>query len=614
MKSDDLRPATTEELLRFLDSVPAHNPSSGDGPRGGDLEGGKKSGQNCPPPFLYMNVVLGSCERAEGQALLNHAADCAACAQVLASSLRALEGDPGADEVEQLAELRIAQPKYQFELSQKLADSHAGKKPVLVPGGYQTLRWMGAVAATIAIVAGGFWAWRLRANAPERLLARAYQSSRTLELRIPLAGFSALQHGSHTRGAADGNEAPALLEARAQLARRLQRSPQDQRSVSLSARADLLEERYDEAIDKLDRLISTGPVTVDLLTDGATAYFERGLVTGRELDRTVALDYLRRADLLSPNSSVVLFNEAIVMEDRGQLLNAEQVWRRYLTLEHDPGWAAEGKRRLAALETILDKLKSHESRLMQMLSSPQAMNALAGDSQKLAQWDEELSSVELDKLTAKAFPGALSSGAQGARASPCDDTCLAARRLLNAVGISLKQQHHDTWLSDIFSAGLLPDSRDKLPPPIQEKYERAIALLGAAARQDQTGDPEKGASEAAEARRLFLEISREPSKGNLLPKAGQAGAWRAGAEYLFALQRRMDFAGCRTSADTQLRGAERNGLHPVPRDYPWIASVIGITVDICYDAPDTREWGEAMGHEALRLAVDAHYRLLIARA
>ena len=55
------------------------------------------------------------------------------------------------------------------------------------------------------------------------------------------------------------------------------------------------------------------------------------------------LNSLRRADELEPGDPVVLFNEAVVMEDRGQVMNAVETWNRYLRFERDPRWLAEGR-------------------------------------------------------------------------------------------------------------------------------------------------------------------------------------------------------------------------------------------------------------------------------
>ena len=67
-------------------------------------------------------------------------------------------------------------------------------------------------------------------------------------------------------------------------------------------------------------------------------------------------------------------------------------------------WAAEGKRKLAALEQRLNRYKTHQSRIDQMLETPQAMDALARDSKQLGGLDEELMSYDLDRLFPAAYP------------------------------------------------------------------------------------------------------------------------------------------------------------------------------------------------------------------
>jgi hypothetical protein len=65
------------------------------------------------------------------------------------------------------------------------------------------------------------------------------------------------------------------------------------------------------------------------------------------------LEYLRRADELAPGDPVVLFNEAVAMEDRGQTMNAVETWSRYLRFERDPRWLDDGRHRLQVLEQEL---------------------------------------------------------------------------------------------------------------------------------------------------------------------------------------------------------------------------------------------------------------------
>ena len=437
------QPVSNEALLRFLDTVPPGRRRTGALSKS-ELSGTESSGdagndtgtsdelsagtchRSCPPRDSFIRALMGTAEQREAEQVLSHAASCEPCGDLLTASLVSLEGAPSAEEAAAIAQLAVNRTPWQAKLARELAATKTQKPPLperlrLISaltgqgGGRFRGRWLAVAGIAAMLVAGvAIFAWQRHAGSPERLLALAYSQSRILELRIPEAGYSAVVPGTHTRGAATDNEPAPLLEARAGLARKLSGSPQDARLLELQARADVLEERYDSAIDVLDRLVAAGPVTAELLTDAAAAYYQRGLVSGAELDRSTALDYLRRADEMAPTDPVILFNEAIVMEDRGQMMNAVEVWNRYITIERDEHWAAEGKRKLAALEQTLNRLKSHESRVQQMLATPEAMDTLAADKAKLAVFDEELSSIQIDKLLLMAYPVTQESSAENA--------------------------------------------------------------------------------------------------------------------------------------------------------------------------------------------------------
>lgn len=643
-ENDNPNQFSNEALLRFLDTALSRPRQMGESARErSNAESGADAGSNgripgkissglssgispgpCPARRSFIRTLMGTAVPEEAEQVLSHAATCESCGDLLTASLVSLDGTPSAEEAAAIAQLAAAKMPWQGKLAQELAATKAQKPPLaqrfgLLQGQYRG-RWLAAAGVAAVLMTGAaLFVWQRHASAPEHLLAMAYAQSRTLELRIPEAGYSAVVAGTHTRGAAAGNEPAPLLEARAGLARRLEGSPQDARWLELQARADVLEERYDSATDVLDRLIAAGPVTAELLTDAAAAYYQRGLVAGSELDRSTALDYLRRADEMAPTDPVILFNEAIVMEDRGQMMNAVEVWNRYITVERDERWAAEGRRKLAALEQTLNRLKSHQSRIREMLASPQAMDALAGDATKLAALDEELSSYELDVLLKSAFPepanGTASSDTTGqARGSPCAYLCMAARRLLKATAISLENRHHDFWLSDLLS----PDI-DSLPAATHMQLALALQLLAQATREDQTGSPVEGARLASQARMLFQRLkasveAHQPIGDNRsdasLSAAARAGDERTAVEYMFALQRQVDFRGCRAFAE-QLRAQPR--FERESRRYPWIAAQELVTERVCDDTPETRVAGRALQQESLRLAEAADYPLMVAR-
>ena len=555
-----------------------------------------------------MNLATGAVQGEEAEELLAHAAGCDACGDVLASSLGTLEGDPSPEEAAAITEL-AARADWQTKLSRELAATKSRKRPpVATPE-----QWIGAVGiAALVLLTAGLFVWQGRVHNPEHQLALAYEQSRTLELRIPDATYSALTAPDHTRGNSSDNEPASLLDARAHLARELQKSPQNAHWLELQARADVLEEHYDSATDVLDRLLAQGPVTAELLTDAASAYYQRGLITGNELDRSTALDYLRRADQLAPTDPVVLFNEAMVMEDRAQMMNAVEVWNRYITVERDPKWLAEGRRKLSALEETLNRLKSHQSRVDQMLATPQAMNALAEDTKKLASLDEELATYELDKLLLKAYlpngnsrVGSVANDSRQPRGSPCSESCLSSLKLLKALASSLETRHQDNWLSDLISPN--PDS---LPALAADKYTQALRLLGQAIREELTGYAAESTRLAADSRALFQQFEQQPGLSPEFARAAWVGKERATVEYLLSLQLNVDYIHCRLTgqqfeAQTKAhRGSDR---------YPWMAAQARVTQKVCDDTPETRKEGRALALSALRLAEDDNYLLLGSR-
>ncbi len=120
--------------------------------------------------------------------------------------------------------------------------------------------WAGAGLAASLVVAVALVGWQRMANTPERLLAEAYGHSRIFELRMPGADFARVTPQAHLRGSETGRESALLLDARSRIERHLENSPDDPHWLQLEARADVMEEKFDPAIDILDRLVAAGPV------------------------------------------------------------------------------------------------------------------------------------------------------------------------------------------------------------------------------------------------------------------------------------------------------------------------------------------------------------------
>jgi tetratricopeptide (TPR) repeat protein len=531
----------------------------------------------CPEPGEWLCLASGETSVGETDALLAHAATCAACVKQLRQSQKVLAEDASSKEIAEMAQFASSTPQWQHRLAVELAHTplpevQRKKRPLFL--------WAGAGLAASLLLAICVLVWWRYENAPERLLAQAYSNARIFDLRVPGAGFAEVTPETHLRGGVTDRELPQLLTARAQIERNLEANPTDSHWLQLQARADLLDERYDSAIDTLDRLLAAGPVTSSLLADDATAYFQRGSAVGSENDRATALDYLRRADEMAPDDPVVLFNEALVMEDRGQVINAVETWNRYLKFERDPRWQEEGRSRLKSLEEKMDRIKTHQSRMEQHLSTPRAMRALAADPATLAAIDEELSTTLLPHLLDFAFP----LPGDRSRGSPCSEECGAARTLLHSLAASLEQNHQDPWLTEF------------LPPETShtsDDFLRATRALSRAIDANTRGDYSGAQQWALQSGQLFDALKSETGKD------------RAEAERIYALQRSYKFTPCTRAAAALRAHAAR---------YAWIGADATALDAACDMSPGASAENFPLYREGLDQAEAHHYALLELRA
>lgn len=320
---------------------------------GGLAEPGEQAGKvtmvgpdSCPDPGAWLRLALKDLPADESEKLLAHAAMCANCLQRLRQSRQMLSAEASAEDSVDPKDFESSSPNWQRKFAARLADTPRKSAVPRIP---RLAWWITACAAAALLLGYAVSGWQARHNNPESLLARAYTQSRTMDLRIAGADFAPVASSPVPSG---GGEDSPLSEAQSILASRLKQKPDDPHLLQLEARACLLSGRYDAAINILDPLLAQGPVTAALLTDDASAYFERGLVTGSQNDRATALENLRRAESLDPANSVILFNEAIVLEDSGHIASAMDVWNHYLKVETNPEWQAEGRRRLERLQQL----------------------------------------------------------------------------------------------------------------------------------------------------------------------------------------------------------------------------------------------------------------------
>jgi tetratricopeptide (TPR) repeat protein len=306
----------------------------------------------CPDPGVWIALTTQESMRPRAEALLAHAAICSKCCALLRFSQGLLGAAASPEEKAELA--KFASLDWQQSMARKLAVTPIGLSQVTM---LSLTRWIGIGAAVAAVLIFSLILGR-REIAPEKLLAQAYTENRPFDLRLAGARYAPLIVEGQKRGPRSEHENRSLMRADSEIQLNLKQNPSSRRWPQLNARSELLSGRYDDAIDILDDLLTTGPITGGLLLDAGSAYFLRGSAAGITSDRVEALDYLRRADDLAPGTPEILFDEAIVMEDNNDLIDAAQVWSRYLKLETDPQWLAEGRSRLQSLQDRLERTRS----------------------------------------------------------------------------------------------------------------------------------------------------------------------------------------------------------------------------------------------------------------
>jgi CHAT domain-containing protein len=531
-------------------------------------------------------------KRRDTPALIEHASGCRRCGAMLHYWTSIVCGEETSEESFALDQLASQSRGWQEQMTARLFPP----EPAAASGFFN--RWPVVLAVAGAVAAASLFVVFLSSAhlqpSPERLLAEAYSTHRVMEVRIPLAEFSALDSARHLRGAAGAamEDSVPLLEARAAISQALMKAPEDAHWLLLQARADLLNEHYDPAIDTLNRLLAVDPENVGALTDLASAYMMRAKTTDAPTDEATALDYLEQAAHLDAKNPVVLYNEAVVMQELYQYSNAIDVWHRFLAVEHDRAWAEDGKRRLAEIEAREAKVKGQQSRLHPFLSSPEGMLHLARSPAVLADYDEELATLFLPPILTTAFPlsppAAPSANASllpshPSHPSECEAPCIAARALLHAIAASLAEQHDDRWLEDLLAHSAEP------------QFAAAANLLAESIEEGSHANPKASLVKAQAAQSLF------ESSGNAAGVAAVRTVQIYDLEHLFEPQRCLAAAG-----DLPALLAEHR--------YPYFEAQFWADDAACHEQQIDFEAGTASLDRSLEISAAAGYRAVHLRA
>src|SRR3984893_12867781 len=330
---------------------------------------------DCPDPALWREIAGGMTPPGETLSSLEHASRCDHCGPLLREAVAEvsdLNGETTEAEQALIALLESARAEWQHRLAQQIAGTqHSGPDRESTPWWQRWLavpsqagprlavpRLAMAGASLLAIVAVGSWvvvhrinnynATRNQPAAASQLLARAYTEKRTLELRIPGADYAPLRVSRGPAASFTSRPEP-LLKAEALIASQLESHPSDPSWLQAKAQADVLEGKYDAAVEALRRALELEPHSPALLTVLATAYFQRAQQEDRKEDLGAAYEYLSQALRLHPDDPVALFNRAIVAEHQLLYHQALDDWEHYLRVDATSQWGEEARNRADAV-------------------------------------------------------------------------------------------------------------------------------------------------------------------------------------------------------------------------------------------------------------------------
>jgi CHAT domain-containing protein len=119
----------------------------------------------------------------------------------------------------------------------------------------------------------------------------------------------------------------------------------------------LTENRFDEAIDHLQRSLISEPNNPRVHSDLGSAFLERGklrrqqMESGEEtVDFANSLIHLNKALQLDSNNLEALFNRALLYGEMGLSPQAEKDWRQYIEKDSTSKWAGEARDKLNEIE------------------------------------------------------------------------------------------------------------------------------------------------------------------------------------------------------------------------------------------------------------------------
>jgi CHAT domain-containing protein/tetratricopeptide (TPR) repeat protein len=416
-----------------------------------------------------------------------------------------------------------------------------------------------------------------------QLIARAYTQQRPFELRISDAAYGPLRQeraGEHS----SFNQPTDLLRAKYLIKEALTSRPDDETLLAASGRIELLEGHYEEAIRTFGRLLDAKPDSPALLTDLATAYFQRAEAAGRAVDYGQAIELLGRALARKPDDSLALFNRAIALEKMYAYNEATRDWEHYLRVDPSGDWAAEARRRLRELQ---DHMKARDKPAALLRTDPFAATPLlraraTSHATFSVPWavslDEEYLALAVREWLPSLYASAHSPNQRGWQR---DQSVWDA---LNATADVLRTHHKDPWLADLLRD--LPG--DSAPSNALGQFARGLDVLAQAVKANESGDPDAAQPLAESAARFFRDANSNP------------GFLRAREEIIYSLSRAGREQDCIQAARQQLRVRRLDS-------YVWLKAQATLWHATCQERTGNLDLAQRLSERALELTKSTGY-------
>jgi CHAT domain-containing protein/tetratricopeptide (TPR) repeat protein len=530
----------------------------------------------CPEPEKWRQIAGGFGDPDRTLTYVEHASRCDYCGPLLHKAVAGMvDLNQSLSDAEKkfLATLDSSDPRWQRKLAQQITGATGSGQNN--PEHRHWPAWFGvpqlvAGLSLLAIFVAAVWVatHQEQPGAADKLIAQAYTAKRTLELRIPGADYAPLRISRGPQSSFT-NRPPALLKAEALIAVHLQSHPGDPAWLQAKAQADVLEGKYDAAVESLRRALELSPQSPALLTDLATAYFQRAQQEERKEDFGAAYEFLSEALKLRGDDPVALFNRAIVAEHQFLYLQALDDWQHYLRVDPSSAWAEEARNRANAVREVL---KQHGSKADPLLSPARIADSAknSGDVSIIDGRIEEYLHEAVRSWLPQSFP---ETGASSSDAS----------KALFFLAQLAQRQHADRWLADLLAGSSSPH------------FSHAINALSRAIAANDSGSFDISRQQAEMAEHLFR------SDGSA------AGSLRAAFEGSFSAQMTRNIATCRARATAALAESDRHG-------YAWLQIQLGLENGVCSVMAGDIGADQKASAAAMELARLANYEALYLRA